>query len=540
LTRKTQEWGVGYSVALSALASAAVARGDFDAVEHYAHETMLMVSRSQYPWGGARSLFALACARALRGAWAEAEDALDLLVETGRVFQEPGPIMQAFARAFRQILRAYIGTVDEAVEPFAADLIKAVGTDNYSLAPLCALIEFGDLMAAPAIAEQPYQVLSLAAEEGVRFSSGWMFLIPRVLGVAASLHRRWDQAETHFQAAIESATSAGARPELGRTYLDYARMLATRAGKSDRHRAIELLKQAGPIFHALEMEPFAQRAAQLAKTLQAGIVLPPRQRTVSSDDLSAQELEILVHIAQGRTDREIADDLVLSPQTVARSVSSLLNKIGAANRIDAKAYAFEKGLLPRIPPQRGARIPIAYEQPLGEEETQFLRVILITDMESSTALLQRLGDSKAQEVLGIHNAIIRNYLRTHRGLEVTHTGDGIEASFPSASSAVECAVAIQKGFLKHNQEHPNNPIRVRIGINAGEPIPTEGRLFGTAVHTAFRICARARPGQILVSDVIPQLVAGRGIAFADRGRVMLKGLPGRVRLYEVQWQSERS
>jgi class 3 adenylate cyclase len=161
-------------------------------------------------------------------------------------------------------------------------------------------------------------------------------------------------------------------------------------------------------------------------------------------------------------------------------------------------------------------------------------------MESSTALLQRLGDSKAQEVLGIHNAIIRNYLRTHRGLEVTHTGDGIEASFPSASSAVECAVAIQKGFLKHNQEHPNNPIRVRIGINAGEPIPTEGRLFGTAVHTAFRICARARPGQILVSDVIPQLVAGRGIAFADRGRVMLKGLPGRVRLYEVQWQSERS
>ena len=70
-----------YSLALSHLASVAVAKGDFDAAERWAHETMLMVSRSRYPFGGFRSLLALACARALRGAWAEAEDALDVLVE---------------------------------------------------------------------------------------------------------------------------------------------------------------------------------------------------------------------------------------------------------------------------------------------------------------------------------------------------------------------------------------------------------------------------------------------------------------------------
>ena len=66
---------------------------------------------------------------------------------------------------------------------------------------------------------------------------------------------------------------------------------------------------------------------------------------------------------------------------------------------------------------------------------------------------------------------------------------------------------------------------------------TEGRLFGTAVHTTFRICARARAGQILISDVIHQLVAGKGFVLASRGRVALKGLE-RVRLYEVIWRPE--
>jgi adenylate cyclase len=120
-----------------------------------------------------------------------------------------------------------------------------------------------------------------------------------------------------------------------------------------------------------------------------------------------------------------------------------------------------------------------------------------------------------------------------------HTGDGIEASFLSAATAIECAIAMQQAFAKHNQEHPDRPLRVRIGLNAGEPILMEGRLFGTAVHTTFRICGRAQPGQILVSEAIQQLAAGKGVVFVNRGRVALKGLPGRVRLYEVRWVDER-
>jgi class 3 adenylate cyclase len=539
LTRKTSDWG-DYSVALSHLTSIAVVRGNFDAAESRAHETMLMVYRSRYPWGGFRSLSALACARALRGAWAEAEDALAILVEPGRVFEDAGPIIKVFARVFHQLLRMQSQTVNEAVEPLAADLMRAVGTDTYSLGPLCALVELGDLIPAPAIAELPYRALSLAAERGVLFSSGWMCLLPRVLGVTATLNHWWDTAQTYFQTAIEVATSVGARPELGRTYLDYARLLVARGTTSDRRQAVELVQQAGPLLLELGMQPFARRAAQLAEALQARVPFVSQQRATYPDDLSAREVEVLLHIAQGRTNQEIADDLILGPQTVADHADNLFTKIGVNDGAAAATYALEKGLVSQPQPHKELETLAAPDHVVGEEGAQTLRIILVTDMQGSASLIQRWGDEQAHELIRRHNAIIRDCLRVYHGAEVTHTGDGIEAAFTSASSAVECAMAIQQAFAKHNQEHPIHPMHVRIGINAGEPIVTEGRLFGAAVHTAFRICDRAQPGQILISDVIHQLVVGKDYAFADRGRVALRGFPGRLRLYEVRWQSGRA
>jgi adenylate cyclase len=158
-------------------------------------------------------------------------------------------------------------------------------------------------------------------------------------------------------------------------------------------------------------------------------------------------------------------------------------------------------------------------------------------MESSTALIDQLGDLEAYELLRIHDAIIRDCLHTYEGTEVTHTGDGIEASFRLASHAVECAIAIQRAFAQYNIQHPTTMIRVRVGINAGEPITTEGRLFGMSVHAAFRICTRAQPEQILISDVVRQLVAGRSFTVVNRGRVTLRGFRERVQLYEVRWDN---
>jgi len=167
-----------------------------------------------------------------------------------------------------------------------------------------------------------------------------------------------------------------------------------------------------------------------------------------------------------------------------------------------------------------------------------LCTILFTDVEGSTALTERLGDAKARAVLREHERIVREALRAHGGAEVKAMGDGFMASFSSATRALECAIAMQRAFAAHDDEHPETPIRVRIGLNAGEPIAEEADLFGTAVIMAARIAAQAKGGEILASDVVRQLVAGKGFLFADRGEVALRGFEGPVRLYEMRWGEE--
>ena len=160
-----------------------------------------------------------------------------------------------------------------------------------------------------------------------------------------------------------------------------------------------------------------------------------------------------------------------------------------------------------------------------------LVTILFTDMEGSTAQTQRLGDAGAQEVLREHNAVIREALKTHGGSEVKHTGDGIMSSFGSARGAVDCAIAIQRALVR------GDFVRVRIGLNAGEPVAEEQDLFGTSVQLAARVCSQAEGGQILASNVVRELAAGKGFLFSDRGEFALKGFEEPVRLYEVRWQA---
>jgi class 3 adenylate cyclase len=165
-----------------------------------------------------------------------------------------------------------------------------------------------------------------------------------------------------------------------------------------------------------------------------------------------------------------------------------------------------------------------------------LVTILFTDMEGSTILTQRLGDAKAQEVLHAHNTIVRDALKASGGSEIKHTGDGIMASFPSASQALQCAIAIQRAVAARAEGQPEAPLRVRIGLNAGEPVAEEKDLFGTAVQLAARICAHAEPGEIVASNVVRELAAGKGFLFSDRGDVALRGFEDPVRLYEVTWR----
>jgi class 3 adenylate cyclase len=179
------------------------------------------------------------------------------------------------------------------------------------------------------------------------------------------------------------------------------------------------------------------------------------------------------------------------------------------------------------------------DDPATAETAGAMRTILFTDVEGSTALTERLGDAQARELLREHERITREALKTHDGSEVKTLGDGFMASFGSATKALECAIALQRAFATRN-ESAEEPIRVRVGLNAGEPIAEDdpggrGDLFGTAVNLAARIASKADAGEILVADVVRQLVAGKEFLFANRGETELRGFEDPVRVFEVRW-----
>jgi len=163
------------------------------------------------------------------------------------------------------------------------------------------------------------------------------------------------------------------------------------------------------------------------------------------------------------------------------------------------------------------------------------RTIIYTDIEGNTTMLQRLGDDAWRAVLRNHERITRELLRAHGGTEVKTMGDGFMASFDSATSAVECAIELQRSFAARNTT-ADERILVRVGLNAGEPIDEDDDLFGTAVTMAARIMAQGVGGEILVSDLVRGLVAGKGFVFAERGEVAMKGFDDLMRLYEVRWR----
>jgi class 3 adenylate cyclase/predicted alpha/beta hydrolase len=164
--------------------------------------------------------------------------------------------------------------------------------------------------------------------------------------------------------------------------------------------------------------------------------------------------------------------------------------------------------------------------------------ILFTDMEGSTTLADRLGDAAAQDIRRTHNDIVRGALATNSGSEIKHTGDGIMASFSTASSALDAAIAIQRGVAEHKEEHPASPLGVYVGLNAGEPIAEDDDLFGTSINLAARICDHANAGQIIASDVVRQLAAGKDFLFADLGETELRGFEDPVKLWELRWQQD--
>jgi class 3 adenylate cyclase len=135
-----------------------------------------------------------------------------------------------------------------------------------------------------------------------------------------------------------------------------------------------------------------------------------------------------------------------------------------------------------------------------------------------------------------HERIIRNAIEENSGWEVKTMGDAFMATFSSAMKALDCGIAIQRALAEQNASAAE-PIKVRVGLNAGEPIAEEMDLFGATVNLAARIASHAIGGQILISESVKQLVFGKRFVLSDRGETLLRGFEDPVRLYEVQWEA---
>jgi DNA-binding NarL/FixJ family response regulator/DNA-binding SARP family transcriptional activator len=152
--------------------------------------------------------------------------------------------------------------------------------------------------------------------------------------------------------------------------------------------------------------------------------------------------------------------------------------------------------------------------------------VVFTDIVESTELANRLGDARWHAVLDAHDQLVRAALRRHAGREVNKVGDGFVAVFDSPGRAIACVEEIMAGV-------PKLGIAVRAGLHAGECVVRGDDIGGIAVHVAARIAGRSRPGEILVSGTVKDLVAGSDVSLVDRGSHVLKGLPRRWNLYAV-------
>jgi class 3 adenylate cyclase len=167
------------------------------------------------------------------------------------------------------------------------------------------------------------------------------------------------------------------------------------------------------------------------------------------------------------------------------------------------------------------------------EVTSAFRTILFTDLEGSTAFAATLEPAAYLGLVREHDAIVRRALAAAQGREVKHTGDGLMASFDEVADALDCALAVQAGFEARNGNGGSPVLRVRVGLDAGEPVDHNDDLFGATVTRASRLCSAANPGTTLVSERVRDLGDGNGFAFADVGERVLKGFAEPVRAYEL-------
>jgi DNA-binding SARP family transcriptional activator/pimeloyl-ACP methyl ester carboxylesterase len=158
------------------------------------------------------------------------------------------------------------------------------------------------------------------------------------------------------------------------------------------------------------------------------------------------------------------------------------------------------------------------------ESDRVLATLLVVEIVGSTAKAAELGRRVWNDLLLQYHRVVRTQLVHFRGREADTTGDGLLATFDGPARAIRCASAIVTSVRGLG-------IETRVGVHTGEVEQTNTGVCGVAVEIGARIAAAARPGEVLVSSTVKDIVAGSGVAFEERGEHEFEGAPGNWRLF---------
>ncbi len=483
-----------------------------------------------------------------RGRFEEARSALVTADElaTGDVDFD----LVAYLRAAEAELAAWSGSLDAGTAAVAAGLAALEGRDDpFLTGPLIAL---GSRLAADRAvdarawrddaARQQAEATArqLEARQAALDADRARIDAPTTVGAAAvgdwaraERGRLDDERDPRPWSVLADSWAA-----LGMAPLEaYARLRAAEAGlagRTSRSTVTAALRTADEIARRTGWVPVADAAAALARrarirlesadgTGRATTMRPSGGRdarlpTALTDD----EIEVLGLLAAGRTDREIATTLGLSPSAVRGRVTRIRRRLGATNRVEAAATAVRLGLVDE-PSRAGAAAA-------GGERSA--RTFLFTDVVASTALLEAIGDQAWVDLRRWHDETLRGLFAGHGGVEVDHAGDGFFVVFPEPRSAVACAVAIQRALAEHRRTAGFAPA-VRVGVHSGTATRVGRAWTGRDVHLAARLMARATGGGIIVSA---STARAAGLRPSSVETVELPGIAEPMEVAAISWR----
>ena len=174
---------------------------------------------------------------------------------------------------------------------------------------------------------------------------------------------------------------------------------------------------------------------------------------------------------------------------------------------------------------------------MPQTQSRRLAAVLAADIAGYSTLM---GADEARTVRDLkgHQAVVLPMVAEFGGRVIDTAGDGILAEFPSVVNAVKCAVAIQSKMAERNSAiEAERRMQFRVGINIGDVVYDEVRIYGDGINVAARLEGIAEPGGICIREGYEEINGRIELAFEDIGEQQLKNIARKVRVYRVRLNS---